>query len=104
MKTTTALTRYITPLFLITSVAFSLGACSDKEGKKTEVDIPLNEIPANIINVVQTVLPGIALSEAEKETKGNNTVYEMEGKLINGKKYELKIAADGTIIKIELDD
>jgi uncharacterized membrane protein YkoI len=104
MRNTPTLRHYITPLLLIASFALSLSACSDNKEKKTEVDIPLNAIPSNIINVVQTALPGIVLSEVEKETKGDSTVYEMEGQLINGKKYELKIAADGTIIKIELDD
>jgi len=96
-------THRLTSLLIISAAAISLSACFDKE-KGAEVDVPLNKIPTNIINVVQTALPGIALSEAEKETKGKTVVYEMEGKLINGKKYELKIAADGTIIKIELDD
>ena len=102
MNNTFALTRHLTPLLIAGTVLLSLSACSEKE--KNEVDIPLNEIPSNIINVVQTALPGIDLHEAEKETKGKKTIYELEGKLINGKKYELKIAADGTIIKIELDD
>lgn len=101
MKNTYKNTPRLASLLIIGTAAISLSACFDKE---SEVDVPLNEIPTNIINVVQTVLPGIALSEAEKETKGESVVYEMEGKLINGKKYELKIAADGTIIKIELDD
>ena len=30
-------------------------------------------------------------------------VYELKGKLINGKKYEIEIAADGTIIEVELE-
>lgn len=79
----------------------ALTACFDKSD---EVDIPVSEVPANIITIVQNTLPGISLTEAEKCVKDDSVVYELEGKLINDKEYEIKIAADGTIIKIELED
>ena len=81
--------------------AASLIACSDKNN---EVDIAVTDVPASIIRIVQNALPGIALSEAEKEIKNDKIIYELEGKLINGKEYEIKISEDGTIIKIELED
>lgn len=86
---------------IVLSSAIALSACSDKSN---EVEVPLSEVPANIIATVQNTLPGISLSEAEKETKDDTVIYELEGKLINGKEYEIEIAADGTIIKIELED
>ncbi|MBT8119282.1 MAG: hypothetical protein KJN89_06145 [Gammaproteobacteria bacterium] len=86
---------------IVLSSAIALSACSDKSN---EVEVPLSEVPANIITIVQNTLPGISLSEAEKETKDDTVIYELEGKLINGKEYEIEIAADGTIIKIELED
>jgi len=76
-------------------------ACS---GSGDEIDIPLSEVPANIVTIIQDTLPGIALSEAEKEVHDDKIIYELEGTLINGLKYEIEIAADGTILKIELDD
>jgi len=78
-----------------------LSACFDK-GRET--DIPLPEVPANIVNIVQNALPGISLKEAEKEIRDEIIIYELEGALLNGKEYKIKIAADGTIIKIKLDD
>jgi len=81
--------------------AFALSACFDKSN---EIDIPLSEVPANIITIVQNALPGITLTEAEKETRDETVIYELKGKLINGKKYEIEIAADGTIIEVELED
>ncbi len=81
--------------------AITLSACSENS---SEIEIPVSEVPANIINIVQDTLPGILLTEAEKETRDETVIYELEGKLINGKEYEIKIAADGTIIKIELED
>jgi uncharacterized membrane protein YkoI len=81
--------------------ALSLSACFDKDN---EVEIPASEVPANIITIVQNTLPGLDLSETKKEVKDGTVIYELEGVLINGKEYEIKISEDGTIIKIELED
>lgn len=85
---------------IATLALFTLSACD--KGKEEEV--PLSEVPANIISIVQNTLPGISLTEAEKETKEDVVIYELEGKLLNGKKYEIKIDQAGTIIKIKLED
>ena len=93
--------NYITKVFITLFFAFSLSACSNGSN---EIDIPLSEVPANIISIVQDTLPGITLTEAEKEIKDNVTIYELEGKLLTGEEYEIKITADGTLLKIELED
>ena len=79
----------------------ALAACSDKDD---EIEIPVSEVPVNIIKIVQNSLPGISLTDAEKEVKDGVVIYELEGRLINGNEYEIKISNDGTIIKIELED
>lgn len=79
----------------------SLTACFDKDD---DSEIPLSEVPSNIISIVQNTLPGISLTAAEKEVDDNTVIYELEGELINGKKYEIEITESGTILKIELDD
>ena len=79
----------------------TLSACSDKDN---DVDIPLSEVPDNIITIVQNTLPGISLTEAEKEVNKDVVIYELKGKLINGKEYEIEITESGTILKIELED
>ena len=43
---------------------------------------------------------GIVLTEAEKETKGSKVIYELEGR-VGGKEYEIKISADGKVLKVE---
>jgi hypothetical protein len=85
---------------VIAMLALSLlNACSDNE-----IDIPLSEVPGNIITIVQNTLPGISLTEAEKEINKDGVIYELEGKLIDGKEYEIEITESGTILKIELED
>ena len=79
----------------------TLSACSDKDN---EIEIPLSEVPTNIVNIVQNTLPGISLTVAEKEVNKDVVIYELEGKLLNGKEYEIEITESGTILKIELED
>ncbi len=93
--------NYIKINFVALLSIFILSACSEKDN---EIDIPLSEIPAHIITIVQNTLPGITLTEAEKEIKDEITVYELEGKLLSGEEYEIKITETGTILKIELED
>ena len=92
---------FITIIFLGTLLTCTLGACSNDDN---EVEIPLSAVPADIISIIQNALPGITLTEAEKEVKDNVTVYELEGKLLTGEEYEIKITATGTLLKIELED
>ncbi len=93
--------NYIKINFVALLSIFILSACSEKDN---EIDIPLSEIPAHIITIIQNTLPGITLTEAEKEIKDEITVYELEGKLLSGEEYEIKITETGTILKIELED
>jgi uncharacterized membrane protein YkoI len=86
---------------MITLAALSLSACNDDDDKD---DIPLTEVPVNIVTIVQNTLPGISLKSAEKEVKDGVVIYELEGSLINGNEYEIEISETGTVIKIELED
>ncbi len=81
--------------------AIALIACSDKSD---EIEIPVPDVPASIVTTIQNTLPGISLRKAEKEIKDDTVIYELEGKLLDGKEYEIKITENGTIIKIELED
>ena len=89
-----------TPAMAILTVSL-LSACSDKDN---DIDIPVSEVPGNIISIVQNTLPGISLTEAEKDVNNDVVVYELEGKLTNGEEYEIEITESGTILKIELED
>ena len=93
--------KYLLPTIFIIPTLALLSACNEGDN---DHKIPVSEVPSNIINIVQNTLPGIALKEAEIELKDGVNVYELEGKLINGKEYEIEITESGTIIKIELED
>ena len=93
--------KYILTFIFTLPALTLLSAC---ESSDKERDIPVSAVPSKIINIVQNALPGIALKEAEIKIKNDIAIYKLEGKLINGKEYEIKITESGTIVKIELDD
>jgi len=97
----TKMNNYLKILAIAVISSMTLSACSDKDN---EIEIPLSAVPASVITIVQNTLPGISLTEAEKEVKDDTVIYELEGKLINGKEYEIEITEDGTILKIELEE
>jgi uncharacterized membrane protein YkoI len=100
-KRETRMNNYLKTSVIAMLSTLMLSACSDKDN---DIEIALSKVPANIITIVQNTLPGISLTEAEKKVKDDIVIYELEGQLINGKEYEIEIAGNGTIIKIELED
>lgn len=89
-------------LAVITMLTLTLLTACTNKGDDTE--ILLSEVPADVIAIIQNILPGISLSEAEKEIEDEVIIYELEGKLTHGKEYEIEITESGEIIKIELED
>jgi len=73
-----------------------------KHLKKTESKIAISDVPANIMKAVNTAVPGGKAKEAEKEVHGKKVIYEIE-KIVDGKEIEIKVSADGKIIKVEQD-
>jgi uncharacterized membrane protein YkoI len=68
-----------------------------------EDDIDLAEVPANVMAAANAAVDDIQIMEAEVEEKNGQTIYELEGKA-NGVEYEIEVAADGTVRKVEEDD
>ena len=68
-----------------------------------EEDVPLDKVPQVVKDAAAKAVPGIKLTEAEKEIKGSNVIYELEGK-VGDKEYELKITSTGKVLKVELED
>ncbi len=74
-----------------------------KHFRKKESKIAISDVPENIMEAVNDAVPGGKVKEAEKEVHGKKVVYEIE-KIVDGKEIEIKVAADGKIIKVEKDD
>jgi hypothetical protein len=74
-----------------------------KDEGKTEAKVALADVPAVVKEAAQKAVPGIVLTEAEKQTKGAEVVYELDGK-VGDKEYELKITAEGKVLKTKVED
>ncbi len=84
-------------LFLLT---IGLAACA---GMWEEDDIALSEVPAAVTAAAEGAVDGLEIKSAEAEDKNGRTVYEITG-LAGGVKHEIKIAANGEVLKVETDD
>lgn len=83
-------------------VAFAAGATlvlvagAGAEEKK----ISKHDVPQKVMQSVNARLPGVELTGAEKEMENGNVVYDLELKH-QGRKYEMDVKEDGTIMEIE---
>ena len=88
--------RTITLFFL----TIGLTACA---GMWEEDDIALSEVPAAVTAAAEGAVDGLEIKSAEAEDKNGRTVYEIKG-LANGVKHEIKIDANGKVLKVETDN
>jgi hypothetical protein len=84
-------------LVLLATVATR--AADEKEKNKAE-KIPPDKIPRAVMDTIKGRLPGAEITSAEKETEDGKVVYDIELKH-KGRKYEMDIQEDGTLIEIE---
>ena len=88
--------RTIALLFL----TISLTACALWE---EDDDVAVSEVPAAAIKAAEGAVDGLEIRRAEAEDKNGRTVYEIKGKA-NGVKHEVKVTADGEVLKVKTED
>jgi len=70
-------------------------------GDKKKEDVKLGDCPAAVQKTINDNASGGVVGEVEKTTKKDGTVvYEADVKKADGKKIEVKVAADGKLIKV----
>jgi hypothetical protein len=84
-------------LVLLAAVA---GRAADEKEKNKAEKIPADKIPKAVMDTIKARLPGAEIISAEKETEDGKVVYDIELKH-KGRKYEMDIHEDGTLIEIE---
>jgi hypothetical protein len=72
------------------------GSADDKKPEK----LALDKIPKKVMDAIKNRFPNAEITSAEKETENGKVVYDIELKH-KGRKYEMDIEEDGTIIEIE---
>ncbi|HTU09912.1 MAG TPA: PepSY domain-containing protein [Allosphingosinicella sp.] len=69
---------------------------SNRVAASGKVDVPLAEVPAEVLAAARAARPGFVPAEAESETRDGRLYYDVEGRLPDGTEIEFDIMqADG---------
>ena len=85
------------PLALI--VAAGLLGCESRP--KADQVVPIDQVPANLMEIARKQLPGITFDTAYKMQVGGKDAYEIRGKTKEGKTREVELSATGEVLEIE---
>src|SRR5579859_7236838 len=88
--------KKITSLIGAGVLGISLAAFAADEPKK----LSPKDLPAKIMQTVDSRLPGAKVASAEKETENGKVVFDLE-MTQGGLKYEMDVQEDGTLAEIE---
>jgi hypothetical protein len=89
----TGIGRFVIGTAVGLALVATAGAADDKK-------VPLDKVPKAVKEAIDGRFPGADVSSVEKETEDGKVVYDVELKH-KGRKYEMDIHEDGTIIEIE---
>ena len=82
----------------VVALALALALPAYAEGKKQKEEVKLADCPAAVQQTIKDNAAGGEILEVEKATKKDGTVvYEAEVKKADGKKVDVKVAADGKL-------
>jgi uncharacterized membrane protein YkoI len=80
-------------------LAFALGCASSPP--PSDVIVPIDQVPANVMEVARKQLPGYTLDTAYKVKIDGKDAYEVRGKDSRGKVREVEVSAAGEVLAIE---
>src|SRR5262245_51030800 len=100
-----AMTKCLTCAFALMAATLTWNAsrvlADDDDGKEEKVNV--DQLPSLVKTTLLKEVGSGKIVELVKQTKGSTVTYEADFKL-NGDTWELKIAADGKVIKKQIDD
>ena len=63
--------------------------------------VPIDQVPANVMDVARKQLPGYTLDTAYKMKIDGKDAYEVRGKNKQGKSREVEVSATGEVLAVE---
>lgn len=95
-----------TPTIRILAIALAIGAGTTFAEEEKDEKIPFAALPAAVQKTIQAEADakGAAVGDVEKETEKGMTEYEAKITQKDGKKFEVVVAEDGSLIKTKADD
>jgi hypothetical protein len=67
-----------------------------------ERPIKLEEVPPLVMQTAKAAMPGVVFGAAQIDTYDTETIYELKGKLPDGKQVEIDVYPDGFVEEIEI--
>ncbi|MGN6626126.1 MAG: hypothetical protein ACTHLN_05855, partial [Tepidisphaeraceae bacterium] len=61
------------------------------------------QVPQAVVDAVKNAFSDAKITDAEKESKHGDVIYELDV-ISGGKTYEVKLTAEGKILKQEIED
>ncbi len=95
------LSRWI--VVMAVGMAAMLGTAAGAAEVKRDVKINFADAPQPVRDTLTRVANGGQITEVERVIQGETTTYEADV-VIGGKKYEVRVAANGTLIRQALDE
>src|SRR6266704_908482 len=84
--------------FLASLLFITATGCNHHKEEAQKVE--LSKVPTAVMASVNTRFPGANIDSVEKETENGAVVYDLEFKH-QGRKYEMDVKEDGTVMEIE---
>ncbi len=81
-------------------VLFLAAGCSAKSGTPNEF-VPVTEIEPSLVQVAEKTLPNVKFDSARKIKVNGEDVFEIRGRMPNGKIREVEVSASGEVVEIE---
>jgi hypothetical protein len=88
---------------LIAGVGILMAGCATTEKEGKEVQVKLADCPKPVQDTLAKEAPGAQITVVDKEEEKGKATYEADA-VLNGKNYEIRVAADGTLILKKLDE
>ena len=82
------------------SLTLVLGAGCESRPTPDQI-VPMDQVPANLIEIAQKELPGITFDTAYKLKVDGKDAYELRGKNKQGKIREVELSSTGEVLEVE---
>ena len=87
--------RYAIYMLLLTPI---LSGCGKAEAVKTKTLVPIEQVPAVVLDAARKKEPEVTFNKVIKTPEG---IYEVQGKNKSGKVVEVETSEKGEVLKVE---
>jgi hypothetical protein len=87
--------------FCLTLLVLAMAVGCGAKSPATNNFVPLAEVAPELVKVAEKTLPNVKFDSARKIKVNGEDVFEIRGKMPNGKIREVEVSAAGRVVEIE---